>query len=176
MQTFAFVDGGATTAEYLWRNGIRPSHILFSLADLEESIAYCDAAEDNILCIIQGCTTLTLTGARDLMRLLEGSDLAENSTVFSNIPIYVPQLDYNYVFYSGDLCYGTEYIVNTKDKFDLSKIKPFKGKKGVRIIDDFKVDEADEDSVDLGELPKKHYSVEYDSVSRSDIIQLDIFK
>lgn len=175
MATYALVDGGLCTAQYLWSNGIRPAHILFSLKDLEEVLAYCDPEEDNILCIINGCVNIPVATVKELINLVDECSTIKKVTIFSNVPIYMANYQFPYILYDGDLMVGKEYEVDTSKRIShLTRLKPLPDKH--RRIDEFKVDEATEDTVDIGEVPHKYIPARPDNANRDEILLIDIFK
>ena len=184
MQTFALLDGGLSTAEYLWRNGVRPNNIYFSIKDITEAVVYCDSAEDYVVFIVNSCTNIPYTAVKGIVMLLAGASnvdeaevhkLIEHYAIFSNVPIYIPNLDCEYVFFTGDLFSGDEYIVNTKDKLKLASLKPTP-KNVPKRIEQFKANPSTEDTVTIGKVPHKYFPHFKDPVNRDDIVQLEIFK
>lgn len=175
MSTYALVDGGHSTAEYLWRNGIRPAHILFSLKDLEESITYCDPEQDSVLFVVSGCTALAYMTVKEVCQLIVNAKNIKKFAIFSNIPITISMLNCPYIFFEGDLMAGKEYYANTAVPFkSVDSLKPVKGD---REINKYKMTEADENSVDIGELPKRKYAINFpDPIKREEIVQIDIFE
>lgn len=187
MQTFALLDGGLSTAEYLWRNGVRPDNIFFSIKDVSEAVIYCDSKEDCLIFIVNSCTNIPYTAVKSIVSLLagnreqsegtelEGATLIEKFMLFSNIPIHIANLDFEYVFFEGDLFSGTEYIVNTKDKLKLGSLKPTPANKPKRI-EQFLNPNMSVDNVTIGKVPHKYFPTFKDPINRDDIVQLEIFK
>lgn len=172
--TYALVDGGITTAEYLWRNGIRPAHILFSASDLEEATTYCDKDEDDVLIIISGCTTLSHDAVKAVMGMLQVCETVRSVTILSSIPLYVPRLAMPYYLFEGDLISGTYWSLNTTQKIESRPTaKPVADTE--KPIFKFRKTEADEDTVDIGEEVHKYVPEQPDPVARKEIIQLNVF-
>jgi hypothetical protein len=170
LSTFALVDGGYCTAEYLWCNGIKPAHILFSLKELEESVVYCDPSTDVVLLVVNGCTTLSYSTIKETCGFLSECPSIERIGVFSNIPLEIPHLEMPYTFFEGDLMNGKEYTANTAT--GLKGIKPNKQ----REITKYLCNEATEQDVDIGDFTKKCKEVLPDPVNCKDIVQVNIFK
>lgn len=174
MATYALVDGGVSTVEYLWKNGIRPAHFLFTLKDLEESIAYCDPEEDVVLLIVSGCTELAYTTVKEAVELISSSENIKSYGIFSNIPINTRRVSCDYIFFDGDLMNGTEYAANTAVYFNTPTVlKPIKGD---RQITKFRVAEATEADVDIGEIPVRNYPVYTDAVKPEEVYRINIFE
>lgn len=174
MATYALIDGGLTTAEYLWRNGIRPAHILFSAADLEEATTYCDKDEDDVLIIIAGCTTLSYDAVKAVMGMLQICETVRSVTILSSIPIHAPRLAMPYYLFEGDLLSGKYWATDTTKQI-LSKptAKPLPD--GEKPILKFRRVEATEDTVDIGEEIHKYIPEQPDAVARQEIVQLNVF-
>ena len=119
MGTLTVLSEDTNIIPYLNRNGLYPSRVVYNSYEILEDLAF--AGEDSIyLVIIHGFTRFSISEIMyTFAELKDVLDIGAQVMVMSDVPLKAPDLvnsGIEYVFYEGDLFFGTYSWYNRKFK------------------------------------------------------------